>query len=464
MTGVRDLDHRGVKWMGELPSSWAAHPVKRHFSVQLGKMLQNHESGEGDRNVPYLKALHVQWGRVIADELPEMWASPSDLQQYGVRAGDLLVCEGGEVGRAAIVEAPPATCIIQNALHRVRPRDSSDVRFLQYVLHAVSTSGWFDVLCNRATIAHFTGEKLAELRIPLPPLNEQRAIATRLDREMARVDALIEKKRRQIELLQEKRSAVIRQAVTRGLDPKIKMKDSRIAWLGSVPAHWPIVRLGYFAQVRNGSTPSQANPEYWIEGTVPWLSSGKVNEDVITEPSAFITEQARRDCGLRIVPKGSVVIGLVGQGRTRGLAALMGMDAAINQNMAAVIPGPRLMGRFVQYLFQHMYGPIREIGRGANQAALNCELVSDIRIPLPPISEQQALVSHLELESQSCLAIQSHIQRSLGLLQEYRSTLISATVTGKIRVGDEVPNLQRPLGDSGLTVGQSVSPALREPR
>lgn len=438
MTGVREIDHRGVEWMGGLPAAWTAEPVKRHFDVQLGKMLQNHSSGPEDRSVPYLKALHVLWGRVSTNDPPEMWASPADVCQYGIRSGDLLVCEGGEVGRAAVVDAPPPNCIIQNSLHRVRARDSADVKFLQYVLHSVDAAGWLDVLCNRATIAHFTGEKLAELRIPLPFPNEQRAIARFLKREMARIDALIKKKQRQIELLQEKRAAFISQAVTTGLDPNAPMKDSGVEWLGRIPRHWHVVRLGYFARVRNGSTPSRIYAGYWTDGVVPWLSSSKVNEDVITEPSEWITETARRESGLEIMRPGSVVIGLVGQGRTRGMSALMGVSAAINQNMAAITPGNRLVGRYLHYLLQHMYEPIREGGRGANQPALNCELIADLRVLLPPVGEQQAIAEHLDRVSDNLSALSAKIEASIDRLREYRTALISAAVTGKIDVRKEV--------------------------
>ncbi|GMT42254.1 MAG: hypothetical protein IEMM0002_0665 [bacterium] len=167
----------GIEWLGEIPEHWSLLAVKRQYEIQLGKMLQNNPATEADISAPYLKALHVRWGKVDASDLPDMWASPTDIKQFGVKSGDLLVCEGGEAGRAGIVDSAPVPCIIQNALHRVREK-GGDVHFLQYVLQAVNSGGWFDVLCNKATIAHFTREKLAELRMPLPPsLAEQRSIA-----------------------------------------------------------------------------------------------------------------------------------------------------------------------------------------------------------------------------------------------------------------------------------------------
>ena len=140
-----------------------------------------------------------------------MWA-PDEISSLRVKKRDLLVCEGGEVGRAAIVtEALPEDCIIQNALHLVRPKKSGDIRFLRYVLRHATSQEWLDVLCNRATIAHFTVEKFSEMWVRFPPLPQQRAIADFLDRETAKIDVLIAEKDRLIKLPAERRRALITQ-------------------------------------------------------------------------------------------------------------------------------------------------------------------------------------------------------------------------------------------------------------
>ena len=233
----------GLKWLEEIPSHWDVKAARRDFDIQLGKMLQPTPNGPNDSENPYFKAQHVNWEAVQTTGLPFMWAQPGDEVQYGVRNGDLLVCEGGEVGRAGVVLNPPDPAIIQNALHRVRSLGTSDIRLLMYLLQHIASQGWFDVLCNRATIAHFTSEKFGDLPIPVPPLSEQRAIAAFLDRETAKIDALVAKKERLIELLQEKRAALISHAVTWGLDSDVPTKVSGVEWLGEIPAHWDTKRL-----------------------------------------------------------------------------------------------------------------------------------------------------------------------------------------------------------------------------
>jgi type I restriction enzyme S subunit len=241
-----------------------------------------------------------------------------------------------------------------------------------------------------------------------------------------------------IELLKEKRQAVISHAVTKGLDPDAPMKDSGVEWLGEIPAHWGVARLGYYAHVTNGSTPSKAVREYWSDGDIPWASSGDLNQYHIESPSGNITSKALLECSLSIVPAGSVLIGMVGQGKTRGLSALLKVDSTINQNVAAVACDGRLDSIFLHFILQSIYKSLREYGRGGNQAALNCEIVSSIRFPLPDRQEQKNIAQVLELKLGKIAMVMEQAEKQIELLQERRTALISAAVTGKIDVREAV--------------------------
>ena len=209
-----------IEWLGDIPAHWVATSIKRHFDIQLGKMLQNKPKSQYDVEVPYLKAKHVQWFDVSDINVSTMWASPKDLVQYAVVIGDLLVCEGGEGGRCGIVEEGRARddLIIQNALHRVRPLSTSLNEFLAYLMRAASSKGWFKAINSKATIAHLTKEKLGSLLIPLPPLAEQIAIAEYLDRLTSKIDTAIVNTRRELELLEEYRTRMISDVVTGQVD------------------------------------------------------------------------------------------------------------------------------------------------------------------------------------------------------------------------------------------------------
>lgn len=408
--------------------------VGRITEVKLGKMLQPSPMSEHDVEVQYLNAKAVQWEHVDLTDPPLMWAGSDEVNDYAVRLGDLLVCEGGEAGRCCVSTASMNALIFQNSLHRLRPNGSTDLRFVRYSLRSLADAGWFDVLCNRATIAHLTREKLAAVRIPAVSADLQRDIADFLDRETQKIDSLVSNKQRLVNLLREKRGALVSHVVTKGLDPTAPTRDSDAEWFGWVPCHWPTIRLGHVARVVNGSTPSRDNQGYWDDGTVPWLASSKVNEDTVTEPSELITERAMQECSLMLMPAGSVILGLVGQGRTRAMAALLGIDSTINQNMAAAIPKSRILGRYLRYQFEHLYVPLRERGRGSNQAALNCEVVAAIRLPIPPLEEQEAAVRFIDEQAIVMQSLSEKTEATIERLQECRSALITAAVTGQIDV------------------------------
>ena len=215
----------GVEWLGDVPAHWNVTVVKRHYSIQLGKMLQNHPNDPTDVEVPYLKEQHVQWFSVRTANAPKMWVSPNEIEQFGIRAGDLLVCEEGEVGRCGLVGDVRPGYIIQNALHRVRSSGTDRNDYLQYVMSSISKTGWFDAINNKATIAHFTAEKFGSLMIPVPPLSEQTAIVTYIDRTTADIDTAIGRAQREIELLGEYRTRLIADVVTGQVDVREAVAD-----------------------------------------------------------------------------------------------------------------------------------------------------------------------------------------------------------------------------------------------
>ncbi len=214
------LKPSGVEWLGDVPAHWEVAAVKRYYTIQLGKMLQTRPNSPDDAKVPYLKAQHVQWFHVQTADAPKMWASKRDIEQFGISAGDLLVCEGGEGGRCGILKQNVDGYIIQNALHRVRSLGQNRNDFLQYIMSSVAAVGWFEAINNKATIAHFTKEKFGALKAPIPPLSEQAAIAEYLDKATADIDTAIESARRKIELMREYRTRLIADVVTGKLDAR----------------------------------------------------------------------------------------------------------------------------------------------------------------------------------------------------------------------------------------------------
>lgn len=204
----------GLPWLGEIPAHWTIAPVNARYEVQLGKML---DSGRitGECLAPYLRNVDVQWDFINTRDLPVMDFSPKDRTKFALRAGDLLVCEGGELGRAAIWSEELSDCYYQKALHRLRPRKSSDhPRFMYYLLRAAATRGVFESQGGQATIGHLPAEVLRRYRFAFAPEDEQIAVVKFLDAEQAKLDLVHFAYSRQLDILSEYRDSLIHECVT----------------------------------------------------------------------------------------------------------------------------------------------------------------------------------------------------------------------------------------------------------
>ena len=213
------LNPSGVEWLGDVPKHWQLTTVKRHYQVQLGKMLQPRPNSPDDVQVPYLKAQHVHRNHIRIETPPTMWATPNELERFGIRQGDVLIVEGGAgAGTTSLLQEIPGGYIIQNAIHRVRPRNQTRNELLTLIMEAVASSGWIDAINNKATIPHFTKEKLDYLPITLPPITEQNAIVEYSDKATTAIEQAIVHARRQIELMEEYRTRLIADVVTGKID------------------------------------------------------------------------------------------------------------------------------------------------------------------------------------------------------------------------------------------------------
>ena len=210
------LKASGLEWLGGVPAHWEVTALHHKYSQTLGKMLDSKRI-IGDHLLPYLRNTDIQWDRINVDNLPTMDIPPSEYGKYTVRTGDLLVCEGGEVGRSALWSGELTICGFQKALHRLRPRREDVPRFMYYVLRSASNRNVFSD-GHVSTIAHLTGDKLRAHRFPFPPIPEQTAIVEHLDKATAGIDAAITRARRRTELLREYRTRIIADVVTGKLD------------------------------------------------------------------------------------------------------------------------------------------------------------------------------------------------------------------------------------------------------
>ena len=427
----------GIHWLGEVPSHWSVAPLKRGFVVTLGKMLQPDAKGAEDELMPYLRAANIQWGGVETSDVKQMWLSARDRYQLDLQYGDLLVSEGGDVGRSCLWANEIENCSFQNSVNRVRAREANSTNFLRYWMSTIKDKGYVDVLCNKSTIAHFTAEKVAAVPVPFPPPHEQSLIETFLDVETEKIDELAKAFNGLIDLLKEKRQAVISHAVTKGLDSSAPMKDSGIDWLGEVPAHWRVMPFKRIVSTPITDGPHET-PQFIDEG-VPFISAEAVSSGKIdfAKIRACISEEDNARYSLKYTPKLHDIY-MVKSGATTGVTAIVEgrTDFNIWSPLAAIRCNSSSVPHFVLHFMRsrHFMEAVTLNWSFGTQQNIGMGVIGSLACTVPPVQEQLAISKHLEIEVTRMDDLIKEALRAIDLLQERRTALISAAVTGKIDV------------------------------
>jgi type I restriction enzyme S subunit len=375
------------------------------------------------------------------DSLPKEEEFAGDVAVYGsngqyattsARNTEVPAIVLGRKGSYGKVNWAPEGCFASDTTFFVDERlTATNLRWLYWTLQTLG----LDEGSQEAAVPGLNRESVYEERVFLPSLTHQAIIVNYLDRETTHMDGLIAEKERMLALLEEKRAALISRVVTRGLDPNAPLKPSGQQWLGEIPAHWSVQPIKYLAVVGNGSTPSVENAEYWDDEGYPWLNSSVVNGSLVTSASRFVTDTALRECHLPKVHPPAVLVGITGQGKTRGMAALLGIEATINQHLAFIKPRTKaLHTKYLRYILGHAYAFLRSDsdGAGTTKGAITCEQLANMKIPMPPVREQLGICSSIENSLEVSEPLRSEILRSLNLLTERRAALITAAVTGQI--------------------------------
>ncbi|WP_260512928.1 restriction endonuclease subunit S [Serratia fonticola] len=427
----------GVEWMGEIPTGWETKKFKHIFQLSdekngvnpIGQML----SVSGYRGIEI---------KEYDDEGKKR--KPEELVDYRiVREGQLVVNTMWlNYSGLGVSEYEGYVSPAYRAYNFIRDMNKRYIHHLmRSEIYVIAYTSQMQGI--RPNSLQMKTDDFQSLPILIPSMYEQQYIANFLDHETTKIDQLIAKQEKLIELLKEKRQAVISHAVTKGLNPEVKMKDSGVEWLGDVPEHWGISRIGWLCKVGNGSTPNRDNFSYWDGGDYPWLNSSKVNDDIVVDADQFVTKKALLECSLPLVKKGSVIIAITGEGKTRGTSAFMTIDATINQHIAYITPlsEGKISPKYLHVWLQSKYQEIRfeSSAGGSTKAAITCSQVKQYYVPMPPLKEQLAIVGVIEDKNYRFNELTVSCERQISLLKERRSALISAAVTGKIDVRDWQP-------------------------
>jgi type I restriction enzyme S subunit len=432
-----------VEWLGEVPSHWEVRRIK--LVAKLNPSKTEVADLPDDVEVSFLPMEAI--GEDGAIDLTRTRAVSEVRNGYSYFAdGDVVFAKVTpclENGKGALMRGLlGGRGFGTTELTVLRPRSPVHGPYLRWVTFSRVFRGPAEgEMVGAGGLKRVPDDFVADFRIAWPPEAERVEIAAFLDRETAKIDALVEAQRRLIELLKEKRQAVISHAVTKGLDPTAPMKDSGIEWLGEVPAHWLVTPVRKVAKLESGHTPSRSKPEWWENCTIPWFSLADVwqireaKRDYVCETKELVSELGLANSSARLLPANTVILSRTA---SVGFSAIMGIPMATTQDFANWICGPRLSHEFLLQVLRGMSGEFRRLMMGSTHNTIYMPDIQSLAMALPPLDEQMKIVDHIKQLAGRYDDLTAEAERAVELLRERRAALISAAVTGKIDVRNAV--------------------------
>ena len=438
-----EYQEAGVEWLGDVPEHWRSVPIK-YMALERGSLFLDGDWIES-KDISSEGIRYITTGNVGEGSYKEQGAGFISEETFhflgctDVYEGDVLISRlNNPIGRACV--APDLGGRVVTSVDNVifRPDSRFHKKFIVYLFSSDEYFRHTGNLARGATMQRISRGLLGNIRVVTPSFEEQAQIARFLDHETARIDALIEEQQRLIELLKEKRHAVISFSVTKGLDPTAPMKDSGVEWLGEVPTHWTVTRIKRLAKViSKGTTPTTIGEDFQDEG-VRFLKAENIFAGcVLPEPEFFINERAHISLARSSLAEKDILVVIAGA--TTGKSAVLSgefLPANTNQAVSFIRLLDTGFSEFIQcWLSTDMVQ--RSISLNSVQSAqpnLSMEDLGEIPVPLPPPQELEFIVNYIASKTSIFDALISKAESASKLLGERRSALISAAVTGKVDV------------------------------
>lgn len=410
----------------ELPPGWRAAKLSEIADVRLGKMLSAKARDTSLSHRPYLRNENVRWGHIDLADVKTMGFKPTEFERYGVEVGDLLVCEGGEPGRAAVYTGPSGMFMYQKALHRVRVRRADvSAHYLAYFFerHAAHLK------TSQTTIAHFPLEKMLELWVPLAPQPEQLRIVAEIEKQFTRLASGVAGLERLRAHLRRYRAAVLKAACAAGASAGAQL-----------PAGWRWLPVSELAEVGTGATPLRSRKDFYAGGTVPWVTSSVVNEPFVKAPSEHVTSAALRETNLTVYPKHTLLVAMYGEGKTRGKVSELLIEAATNQALAALTVKSELIEYrpYLKYFLEGGYADMRRSSSGGVQPNLSLRLIKSIQVPIPPRDQVADIVAGIDSKLSGVDSVLACVDSAFRRSERLRASILRAAFDGRL-VAPEQP-------------------------
>ena len=428
MKQYKEYKDSGIAWIGAIPSHWQVKRLKQEATCNDDTL---NETTPPEQIINYVEISDVNEVDGITRYTEyEFGLAPSRARRV-TKINDIIISTVRTYLKA-VARIKQPNLIVSTGFAVLRARNINST-FLSYL---VQSSGFIDeVIANSQGVNYpaITANRLMSLSLPLPPKAEQEAIVKYLDKKTEQINQYIRLQEQQIQGLQELKQSIIARAVTRGLDPKAPLRPSGIAWIGDIPFHWQVKRLGSLAKVRTGTTPTSTDLSYY-DGDILWFTPSDFSKDGITLSSSkrTLSLQAITENKITLFPANSVL--MIGIGATLGRIGITNTPSYSNQQINAIIPGNRIIAQYTAYWLLSNKSSIWVSANSATLPILNQEKTKNLPILLPPVEEQEAIVKYLDEKTEQINLLISKTEASIALMKEFKQSLIADAVTGRINV------------------------------
>jgi type I restriction enzyme S subunit len=429
-------------WIGEIPKNWSLKRLKWVTKIENSGIWGEDEEFENSIKVPIPTTGQLSIdGEWYYDKMNLRHLSLEDWEKYKCVEGDIVVVKSSGsstniiTGKSGYISKENSSKFgFSNFLLRVRPH-SVNSKFVYYFLSSNLTKQRIERMVSSTTYPNLKVDEYSNSELPIPSTFEQNQIVHFLDTKTELIDKLISNKERKISLLKEKTKSIINQFVTKGLNPNEIMKDSGVEWIGVIPEKWDFVKIGHYTNVvRGGSPRPSGDPRYFNGDFIHWITVKEVTSKhgkYIVDTDTKLTEEGMKQS--RVLEPETLV--LSNSGATLGVPGILKIKGCINDGVVSFLNiSPLVYRDYLYYFWTTQTSILLEQQSGYGQPNLNIDIVSNIRFPLPPVNEQLKIVELLDTKTKEIDDLIQLEQKKIDLLKEYRQSLISEVVTGKIKV------------------------------
>ncbi len=414
---MREMKDSGVAWIGEIPEEWVCCKQKYAMKLINGRAYSD---SEFEKDGKY-KILRV--GNLFSN--PVWYTSNLELPEN-------KYCSSGDLLYSWSMSYAPVFWYGEKVIYhyhiwKVNLNDKIQKKFAYYYLVALTDALKAEI--HETTMGFITMGVMNNSYIAIPNIAEQQTIATYLDQKCTQIDALITNQQKQIERLKAYKQSLITETVTKGLNPDVPMKDSGVEWIGKIPEGWEIAATKYLFNIETGATPKSDNHSFF-DGEVVWVTPAdfKTDDIFVSFGKKNLTIEGLNSCSATLVPKGSLIFS---KRAPIGSVVISSVELCTNQGCLSCIPYTSNLTKYYYYVMSICTEQYNLLGSGTTFKEISASNFMNFSLPLPTISEQQAIVSYLD---QKCTQIDNLIaikQKKIEKLQQYKKSLIYEYVTGK---------------------------------